>query len=221
MIENAPGIYNAPSVYQQGGGGGGWQLSSAWICSHKYQTVKNGKVEWMAQNLNEVFTGMTLADHTDAYEPYFVFRKGYILTDYAAGSIDELNGVTYKARSREIITSYVSHDGWRIPSKTDWIQLFASVENEETKLFMPITKCDYSQRLGTNESGMSLIGLKADGDMSPSTNAYYMTSANSPGRDINYMVRALFYNAEFSQWDNDNNSPVWYVSAHCRLVRNL
>lgn len=218
MIENAPGIYKAPIVYNQGGGGGGWQLSNAWIGTHKYQTIKNGKVEWMAQNLNEVFTGLSLSDHLDVYAPKDVYRKGMITTDYPAGGIEELAGVCYKGEARPIILNNVSADGWRIPSKTDWLNLFDGVNNELEKLFMPITKCDYSKRLGTNETGMSLIGLTSPGG-DPSTNAEYITSAGGGGTS-GYMVTVLFYNCHFQMWYNENNS-IWYSRGYCRLVRNL
>lgn len=206
MVENIPYVNN------------GWENSYAIINGHKYPTIKKGGVEWLAQNLDEVFEGMELSDTFNQYTDGGLqcYRKGAIITDYTSGSLDKLVGVGYRGRCRSIITANVSNDGWRIPSKTDFNNLFNSL-NVSTDLCNPLWPCYYSQFLGTNGTGFNLLPL-SDGfsDLGqPNNLSHLMTSAS--GDNENYMVWASFLNAEFSEFTGQSS---WNNIAFCRLVRN-
>jgi len=210
MVENIPYVNN------------GWENSYAIINGHKYPTIKKGGVEWLAQNLDEVFDGMTLTNETSAYEPTWVYRAGAILTEYTNGSIEKLIGVTYKAGSRDIITANVSSDGWRIPSQTDWQNLI-SLSEDSHGLCHPLCMCDYGLHEGTNTTGFSIFTCNVDqgsDNGKPTTSGYFITSNSSHGNDPAYMITCAFHNAAFQGWYNNGSSPIWYNAGQCRLVRN-
>lgn len=113
MIENKPSIYNAQSIYNQGGGGGGFVV----IDEVAYSTVKINGLEWTCQNF--MFVGKNWGGSTTGWwydaslqtAPHkrWLRQWGYFYTK---------NQVAY-------IINNVDLKGFRIPTKEDFETLFS------------------------------------------------------------------------------------------------
>ena len=209
-----------------------WEFSTAILNGHKYQTITNGKVEWLAQNLNEVLPGMTLANK-DTYDVYSsgskqCYRIGGILTDYPRESLDVMVGTCYRAECRAIIANKFAADGWRIPSRADWNKLINDLDSPYD-LCLPSTPCDYNQYDGTNKTGMSIVQVGTMGGSSDDNYAvkfgdgtHFMVNENANGRGDQYMVYIGFHNAKYNGYGNYSYyQSVWYETYYCRLIRNV
>lgn len=115
MIENAPTIYQAPHIYNQGAGG---EEQKERIGVNDYNVVKIDDKIIMAQNLREVWTG--LAFRGDSSQNTY---------DYVNGDPDTLEtyGYLYNARCVRDIVDNDRFPGWHIPSRSEFKTLFGYV----------------------------------------------------------------------------------------------
>lgn len=212
MIENAPGIYNAPSVYNQGGGGGKWYNGTTIINGHNYRTISNGKVEWLAQNLNEAFAGITVTDTWTSYTSgnNHAYRFKMAAANYAQEDLENILGLFYRQGCRQYITDNLT-DGWRIPSFSDWDKLFSACDNTRD-LVSTISKT-YSGYTGSDSTGFSVIGADRNGF---NTIASFIVTNSSNG----YMCTQTIRSDGHCLRHNENGN-IWYDVGACRLVRNL
>lgn len=130
MIQNEHSVYNQPSVYNQGGGGGFIVIDEV-----AYSTVKINGLEWTCQNF--MFVDKTWGDNTKGlwYTPHkrLLNQWGYFYTK---------NQVAY-------ITNNVDLKGFRIPTKDDFETLF-SVSADDLR---SVETWAYP---GNNNSGLNL-----------------------------------------------------------------
>lgn len=202
MVENIPYINN------------GWENSYTTINGHIYPTIKKGGVEWLAQNLREVYTGIDLTTTYDGYSSggnqAYRFKMAESDED---GSVENLLGYFYRQDTRDIIAANLT-DGWRIPSIADFDTLFA-MESDNRAFISPISQ-KYAGGTGYNTTGFSSIGCDKDGY---SVMVHYMTTNNS-GIYGTYMVTKTVRSDGVVDNANTGNSSIWYEIAVCRLVRN-
>ncbi len=218
MINESPRIYNGVGIYETGGGGeSAWTCSHAQINGHWYPTIKKDGVEWLAQNLKEVYSGITLTDTWVSYSNANnnAYRFKMASTDYAQPDLENLLGYFYRAGCREIIRSNVASDGWRIPSIADFDKLTQNRNSSYACGLMSNISTLYSGHSGTAEHGFNGIGADHNGY---SNFASFIVSDNSSikGYGRVYSIRSDG-NITLS---SDGNSSVWYEVGACRLVRN-
>ena len=195
-------------------GGGGWERSYAIINGHKYATIKKDGVEWMAQNLREVWSGIVLTDTWDGYGSggNQAYRFEMASTDYPDGDVRNLLGYIYRQDTRNAITGNVSADGWRIPSLVDFDAL-VSTESSGLSFISTISKT-YSGYTGTDITGFSSISADRNGYNST---AHYISSNNGPK---GYMALKSFRSDGVIDNYNSGTSQTWVGCGFCRLVRN-
>lgn len=116
MILETPTIYNMPTVYNTGAGGGGdwFNYGQLELGAKKYKTIQIGSLIWLCENLvflpSEIDLGLDGTPTTPA--------AWYYNNDVS--NIDR--GLLYNWYSLSIINSYLS-DGWRVAEKNDWNKL--------------------------------------------------------------------------------------------------
>lgn len=228
-----PIVYDHRNVYDNGGGGG-WELSTATINGHIYQTIKKGGVEWLAQNFNEILSGLTLADEND-YNSYSsgrnqCYRFNAIKTDYDKNGLIKFCGTCYRAGARNIINAALAVDGWHIPSRNEWNSLINGLDDIHD-LCLVGTPGSGGQLYGTNKTGFSIITAPNPGGSSLSsfdfkfgnTTCSFMVNELASGRGEDYVVLISFLdgrpNINGPYYNNTYGGSTWNERYFVRLVR--
>lgn len=116
MIENRPGIYNQPSIYNQGGGGGG----GVDIDGIKYQTIIIDGVEWLAENLDFKWPGLSIGD--DNLRQDIPQACYYNNNENLFGRNNKKYGLLYNFPAIQQIDSLI--DGWHVPTRDELQALY-------------------------------------------------------------------------------------------------
>ena len=118
MINEKPTIYNAPAVYNLGGGGGVDTYGVILIDAILYPTVKIGSQEWTAKNLVFAPSGIEV-DGT-------FYNSSPKAASYGGNKTPFYYGYYYNYKAIQFFEANKSNyfPGWRIPTTTDWNTLF-------------------------------------------------------------------------------------------------
>jgi uncharacterized protein (TIGR02145 family) len=165
-------IYNGNGVYNIGYGGGGDTVD---IGGHTYKTTTINGVRWLAENLILEFPGLIInpggePSYTAAFFPDENYRYNY--------------GFLYNKYSvNHLINNDYLLEGWEIPSKTDFENLFSyigGISNAPNTL-------RYENWGGTNEYGFS---AKPGG-------YYYDGYTKNVGIDTRFWTSTIYSNNGF------------------------
>ena len=117
-------IYNAPSIYESGAGGGG---SDSTIGGREYKTVTIGGVTWLAENLDYKFSGCGIGGSGMPTTP----NAWYYNDDEATYGIDGVRncGLLYNWYAAKLLNDNRSNliPGWHVPTDDEWSALINSV----------------------------------------------------------------------------------------------
>lgn len=130
-IQNKPTIYNAPSVYKLVGGGG------AEIGGTTYKTIIIDGVEWLAENLDFKWDGLSIGDASISQDvPQACY---YNNNENLFGRLNKKYGLLYNFPAIQQIDSLI--DGWHVPTQAELLALYNSLSPD---YFKKIQSCyDY------------------------------------------------------------------------------
>lgn len=153
MIENKPSIYNAQSVYNQGGGVEHSVELGESPNNFFYGTKKIGPLYWTTENLDLDLgwaTGCTTTTSPNA---------GYYNNDSNYSYKNLRYGLLYNWQGAIAINNYLQSIGskWRVPSTNDVQKLIDYIGGLNQCLKLK-TSYNWIYNTGTNESGFSAFG---------------------------------------------------------------
>lgn len=127
MIKNKPSIYNAQSVYNQGGGGGqlpevpGIDFVEIDEKQYPFKIMPDGK-KWTMYNLDLVWEGLPVGQSAASGVP----RANYYNNDQDTyGWNGKRFGILYNFQALVYLNTHRAEliPGWRVPTKSDWENL--------------------------------------------------------------------------------------------------
>ena len=161
MIGNKPSIYNAQSVYNQGGGGGGGGggLPEGYVLigNKPYRTVQVGSQLWLGDDLELTWDGLVMNNATSSNDQMMAHPP--MNQQYMGGQ-----GLHYNWRAAKYIDDHRSElcPGWRVPSRTDMVNLKNFISSDGKKLmYLPGNWQDGTTL--TASSNETLMGIRASG----------------------------------------------------------
>ena len=113
------------------------------IGGRTYRTVTIGNQEWMAENLDYKFNGLTLRDGVDGNEmttDATIFQVAYYDYDEAKYGVNgNKYGLLYNWTAVDYLNNNLAElgvpDGWHVPTRAEWTALVSAVgENPGTKI---------------------------------------------------------------------------------------
>lgn len=183
-IQNQPTICKAPSVYNQGAGGGGGSSNIVEINGVKYPYIQIENQLWLAKNLDLTWDGLlnfdgTIYDNDTNPRAVWYEKKQWL---YGVNASDF--GMLYNGFAADYIQNNFVVDGWHIPFDDDWTTLLNNVgSNPSNKL---LTKGWWSSGNSSDEYG---LGIKPAGEYQKSgdsfTNIYTRCDIWSQDKDSN------------------------------------
>lgn len=192
----ASSIYNAPSIYESGAGGGSG--NEDYIGGRLYSTVKIAGKTWLAENLDYKFNGLKIGG-TKKNEICALYYNN----DEAENGIEGIKKrgllYNYKALFYIIENAGVLFPGWHIPTLDDynnlWDAIGSNVSGKKLKVVDGSVSANWpSNWNGTNDYGFSVIptgfydfssGVFSNGD---SLSVFWTSTQNSQfdNRTANY-----------------------------------
>lgn len=126
------GIYNTPTIYNTGAGGG------ADIGGTTYKTVIINGVEWLAENLDFKWDGLSIGDESTSQDvPQACY---YNDNESLFGRTNKKYGLLYNFPAIQQIDSLI--DGWHVPTQAELQALYNALLPD---FFKHIQSCyDYS-----------------------------------------------------------------------------
>lgn len=190
MITETPSIYNVPTVYNTGAAGGGADIGGT-----TYKTVIIDGVEWLAENLDYKWDGLSIGDASTSQD---VPQACYYNNDENLfGRNNKKYGLLYNFPAILQIDSLI--DGWHVPTQAELQALYNSLSPD---FFKKIQSCfDYS--IG------STFGDGVGFNMPPS--GQYTGSFNGFGTNFwigskTGFLSAYFYTLENTGVDNEGKN---------------
>jgi uncharacterized protein (TIGR02145 family) len=216
-------IYNAPSIYesgQGGGSGGGLQPDEIVIGDQVLQTAQINDQIWTTKNFDTVLTGINY--NTGGDFPVGAHCWYYNRDSATYGIYGENRGLLYTAACLSIIQAYIDENlpGWRIPTKDDWQKLinFAGGNTFDSlyKLGAPRLWVDTSNF--TNELNLSIIptGRRMSKKYSDLDVGFYWSSTQ---RTASSIVCAIFGDSSYPA-SPDRNQSINYDACAVRFVKD-
>lgn len=171
------------------------------IGGRTYRTVTIGNQEWLADNLDYKFSGLTFRDGVDGNEmttdatisqaAYYGYNEAtYGVTGNKYGLLYNWTAVDYLNNN---LAELGIPDGWHVPTRAEWTALVSAVgENPGTKLK---STTGWSSGAGTDDYGFSAVpaGYWGNGFNKVGSYANFCTSepagSNAWGRAINTGAR--------------------------------
>lgn len=188
-IENKPTIYNTPSVYKLGGGGG------AEIGGTTYKTIIINGVEWLAENLDYKWDGLSIGE---AYTSQDVPQACYYNNDENLfGRNNKKYGLLYNFPAILQIDSLI--DGWHVPTQAELQALYNSLSPD---FFKKIQSC-YDYSIGSTYGEGVGFNMPPSGQYSGSFNGYggnFWLGSKTP------FLSAYMYTLETSGMDNEGQN---------------
>lgn len=183
-------IYNAPSIYESGagGGGGGLQPGEIVIGEQVLQTAQINDQIWTTKNFDTILPGINY--NTGGDFPVGSHCWFYNRDSATYGIYGENRGLLYTASCLSIIQTYIDDilPGWRIPTKDDWQKLInfsgGSTFDSLYKLGAPRLWDDTSNF--TNELNLSIIptGRRKSKNYSDLNLGFYWSSSQHTSASI-------------------------------------
>lgn len=125
MIENVHSMYNAPSVYNQGGGQipevPGIDFVKIAEKQYPFKTMPDGK-KWTMYNLDFIWEGLIVGLSASSVEP----RANYYNNDQTTYGWDGKRfGLLYNPQALVYLNNHRADliPGWRVPTSVDWANL--------------------------------------------------------------------------------------------------
>lgn len=181
MIAETPSIYNVPTVYDTGAGGGGSNVVEINGVYYPYVVIENQL--WLSKNLDITWDGLlnfddTIYDNDTNPRAIWYEKKQWL---YGADASDF--GLLYNGFAADYIQNNFVGDGWHIPLDDDWATLLNNVgANPSNKL---LTKGWWSSGNSSDEYGLGIKPAgeyqKAAGDLF--TNIYTRCNIWSQNKD--------------------------------------
>lgn len=145
------------------------------VDGNEYKTVKIGKQEWMAENLNVT-----------------KYRNGESIADCWAYDDDDKNAITYGRLytwAAVVDSRNIAPEGWHVPTDEEWIEL---------EMFMGISKADADTELwrGTDQ-GKKLYSTTSWKTEIAGTDEYGFTALAAGDRTGDGRFKDLTYFAKF------------------------
>lgn len=200
MITETPTIYNVPGVYNQGAGGGGAEIGGT-----TYKTIIINGVEWLAENLDYKWEGLSIGDASTSQD---VPQACYYNNDENLfGRNNKKYGLLYNFPAILQIDSLI--DGWHVPTQAELQALYNSLSPD---FFKKIQSCfDYSLS--------STFGVGVGFDMPPS--GIFSGSFSGYGSYFYIGSKTPFLSAYFYTLDNSGvNSEGKNRRVSVRLVKD-
>lgn len=123
MITATPSIYNVPGVYNQGAGGG------VDIDGVTYKTVKINGVEWLAENLDYKWDGLSIGDPSVSQDaPQACY---YNNNENLFGRNNKKYGLLYNWPAILQIDQLI--DGWHVPTQSELQALYNALSPDFLK----------------------------------------------------------------------------------------
>jgi len=125
------------------------------IDSNAYKTVKIGKYEWFAQNLQttKLQDGAAIKEVTDNKE----WKKdlGPAYCSYNNSKTKSANGLLYNHKT--IATKKICPKGWEVPTDSAWTDLSTSLKGDQKAGIALKAKIGWGEQEANNESGFCAI----------------------------------------------------------------
>lgn len=124
MLYNKPTIYNTPTIYKTGAAGGGVDIDGI-----KYQTIIIDGVEWLAENLDFKWDGLTIGDDNLRQDiPQGCYFNN---NENLFGRNNKKYGMLYNFPAIQQIDSLI--DGWHVPTRDELQALYNSLSPDFLK----------------------------------------------------------------------------------------